>query len=110
MRRRMNELWLSCAARWIAPLAVAALPGSSGSAASGWCCPRSSAPASVCSCCPAAVMLLDCLANRVSTIKGRMAERTAAEDAWDDQQRAKSGDGKPVGVALATEGYWTGHD
>jgi hypothetical protein len=28
------------------------------------------------------------LANRVSKIKGRMDERTAAEDAWDEQQRA----------------------
>jgi hypothetical protein len=44
------------------------------------------------------------LANRVSTIKGRTAGRTAAEDAWDDQQRAKSGDGKPVDVAPATDG------
>ncbi|HET6920728.1 MAG TPA: DUF4229 domain-containing protein [Jiangellaceae bacterium] len=28
------------------------------------------------------------LANRVSKIKRRVDERTAAEDAWDDQQRA----------------------
>ncbi len=28
------------------------------------------------------------LANRVSKIKRRMDERTAAEDAWDEQQRA----------------------
>ena len=48
------------------------------------------------------------LANRVSTIKGRMAERTAAEDAWDDQQRAKSGDGKPVGVAPPTDAIGQG--
>lgn len=35
------------------------------------------------------------LANRMSTIKGRMAERASAEDAWDDEQRAKSADGRP---------------
>jgi hypothetical protein len=44
------------------------------------------------------------LANRMSTIKGRMAERTTAEDAWDEQQRANSGDGGPAGVASASAG------
>ena len=39
------------------------------------------------------------LANRVSTVKGRMAARTAAEDAWNDQQRATSGDDESAGVA-----------
>ena len=40
------------------------------------------------------------LANRMSTIKSRMAERTAAEDAWDDRQRATTeggGTGNTVG-------------
>ena len=42
------------------------------------------------------------LASRMSMVKGRMAARTAAEDAWDDQRRAKSRDGKPAGVVPAT--------
>jgi hypothetical protein len=41
------------------------------------------------------------LANRMSTIKSRMAERTAAEDAWDDRQRATTEGG---GVTRNTQG------
>jgi len=43
------------------------------------------------------------LANRMSTIKSRMAERTAAEDAWDDRQRAKSEDGGVTGNTVGKE-------
>jgi Protein of unknown function (DUF4229) len=38
------------------------------------------------------------LANRVATVRARMAERTAAEDAWDDEQRARGGSGVPAPV------------
>jgi hypothetical protein len=45
------------------------------------------------------------LSDRLSTIKGRVAERTAAEDAWDDQQRA----GRPgPGDDQRDGGYETG--
>jgi hypothetical protein len=43
------------------------------------------------------------LANRMSTIKSRMAERTAAEDAWDDRQRAISEDGGMTGNTVGKE-------
>ncbi|HEX2361298.1 MAG TPA: hypothetical protein VHI11_04415, partial [Jiangellaceae bacterium] len=43
------------------------------------------------------------LANRMSTIKSRMAERTAAEDAWDDRQRAKSEGGGVTGNPVGKE-------
>ena len=43
------------------------------------------------------------LANRMSTIKSRMAERTAAEDAWDDRQRAKSEGGGVTGNTVGKE-------
>jgi Protein of unknown function (DUF4229) len=48
------------------------------------------------------------LVNRMSTVKGRMAARTAAEDAWNDQQRATSGDGESAGMAAATAGIGSG--
>ncbi|HET6686279.1 MAG TPA: DUF4229 domain-containing protein [Jiangellaceae bacterium] len=52
------------------------------------------------------------LANRMSKIKSRMAERTAAEDAWDDRQRAKSEGGGVTGNTVGKEpgmgdGRWT---
>jgi hypothetical protein len=37
------------------------------------------------------------LANRTAKIKRRMDERAAAEDAWDEQQRAAHGNAKPDG-------------
>ena len=43
------------------------------------------------------------LANRLSAIKERTAERTAAEDAWDEQQRANAGDGATAGEAAQTD-------
>jgi energy-converting hydrogenase Eha subunit C len=42
------------------------------------------------------------LANRMSTIKSRMAERTAVEDAWDDRQRATT-DGGGTGNTVGKE-------
>ena len=43
------------------------------------------------------------LANRMSTIKSRMAERTAAEDVWDDRQRAITEGGGVTGNTVGTE-------
>jgi Protein of unknown function (DUF4229) len=37
------------------------------------------------------------LANRAAKIKRRIDERSAAEDAWDEQQRAAHGNAKPGG-------------
>jgi hypothetical protein len=43
------------------------------------------------------------LANRVSKVRRRMRERTAAEDAWDDQRRAPSPERRRPDSAAADE-------
>jgi hypothetical protein len=43
------------------------------------------------------------LANRVSNVRGRMRERTVAEDAWDDQRRVAPPERRPPGSAPAEE-------
>jgi hypothetical protein len=43
------------------------------------------------------------LANRVSKVRWRMRERTAAEDAWDDQRRGASPERRRPDSAAADE-------